>query len=78
MVRNRRPGDRIRPLGGPRRRLKDLLIEKRIPRQERDRLPLLVIDGEIAWVPGVTMGERFRLEPGAKQAWVAELEPFRA
>ncbi len=62
VVRNRRPGDRIQPLGSSRRRrLKDLLIDRRVPRSERDRLPLLVIDGEIAWVPGVTIGERFRL-----------------
>lgn len=78
VVRNRRPGDRVQPLGGHRRRLKDLLIEHRVPRQERDRLPLLVIDDEIAWVPGITIGERFRLAPGATRVWVAELEPFRA
>ncbi len=77
LVRNRRPGDRIRPLGSSRRRLKDLLIDRRIPRSERDRLPLLVVDGEIAWVPGVTIAERFRLgdEPSA---WIAEIEKLQA
>ncbi len=77
VVRNRRPGDRIQPLGSSRRRLKDLLIDRRIPRSERDRLPLLVVDGEIAWVPGVTIAERFRLgeEP---TAWIAEIEDLRA
>ena len=74
-VRNRRPGDRIRPLGCHySRRLKDVLIDKRIPRAERDRIPLLCIGDEIVWVPGVTIGDRFRLrdEP---EAWVAELTP---
>ena len=78
VVRNRRPGDRIQPLGSSRRRrLKDLLIDRRVPRPERDRLPLLVVDGEIAWVPGITIGERFRLgeEP---TAWIAEIEDLRA
>ena len=74
LVRNRRPGDRLQPLGcSRRRRLKDLLIDRRVPRRERDRLPLLVIDDEIAWVPGVTIGERFRLG-GEQSVWIAEVE----
>ncbi|HEX9735604.1 MAG TPA: tRNA lysidine(34) synthetase TilS [Thermoanaerobaculia bacterium] len=76
-VRNRRPGDRFTPLGcGHRRRLKDLLIDRRVPRRRRDRLPLLVVDGEIAWVPGVTVAERFRLASpsSGRWAWIAEIE----
>ena len=73
-IRNRRPGDRIQPLGRPGgRRLKELLIDHRIPRRQRDRLPLLLIDGDIAWVPGVTIGHRFRLR-GDSSAWRVTLE----
>ncbi len=76
-VRNRRFGDRILPLGSDRRRrLKDLLIDRRVPRHTRDRLPLLVIDDEIAWVPGVTIGERFRLDEDST-VWIAEMEHLR-
>ena len=78
VVRNRRPGDRIRPLGhSSRRRLKDLLIDRRVPRWERDRLPLLVIDDEIAWVPGVTIGESFRLDEKSP-VWIAEIDDLQA
>ena len=74
-VRNRRPGDRIRPLGSPHnRRLKDLLIDRRVPRQRRGRLPLLVIDDTIAWVPGVTIDDSFRLIEGST-VWIAEIHP---
>lgn len=74
-ARNRRPGDRLRPLGGPgERKLKDLLIDRRVPARERDRLPIVEIGGRIAWVPGVTIDERFRLAAGAQAAWVVELE----
>jgi hypothetical protein len=45
----------------------------RIPRAERDRLPLLCFEGRIAWVPGVTIDERFRL-PAEGSAWVARIE----
>ena len=73
LVRNRRSGDRIRPLGGRSRRLKDLLIDRRVPKRERDRLPLLVIDDEIAWVPGVTVSDSFRIGD-ERSVWIAEIE----
>jgi hypothetical protein len=62
--------------------LKEVLIDRRVPREARDRLPLLCIIGEagdagdaIAWVPGVAIDERFRLGPAAADAWIAELTP---
>ncbi len=73
-IRNRRAGDRIRPLGcSGHRKLKDLLIDRRVPRHQRDRLPLLVADGHIAWVPGVTLGHRFRIREGERRAWQVEM-----
>lgn len=76
-VRSRRPGDRLWPLGAPGgRKLKDVLIDHRVPREERDRLPLVEIGGRIAWVPGVTIDEVFRLTPGSLFAWVVEVLPL--
>lgn len=73
-VRNRRPGDRLHPLGSPgRRRLKDLLIDRRVPRRQRDRLPLLVVEDAIAWVPGLTVDERFRVTATSEAVWIAEI-----
>jgi tRNA(Ile)-lysidine synthase len=74
-VRNRRPGDRIRPLGAPgTRKLKDLLIDRHVPREARDRLPLLCLGARIAWVPGVTVDESFRIA-GEGETWIAEVLP---
>jgi tRNA(Ile)-lysidine synthase len=74
-IRNRRPGDRLRPFGcSHRRKLKDILIDRRVDRKRRDSLPLLVVGDRIAWVPGVTIEDDFRLA-GAERAWVAELVP---
>ena len=71
-IRNRRPGDRIRSLGAPgMRRLKELLIDHKVPRAERDRLPLLLVEGTLAWVPGVTIDDRFRLQDESSP-WVVE------
>jgi tRNA(Ile)-lysidine synthase len=73
-VRNRRPGDRLHPLGaGGSRRLKCVLVDRRVPRHQRERLPLLCVGERIAWVPGVTIDERFRLRAGETTAWVAEV-----
>ncbi|HEV8579953.1 MAG TPA: tRNA lysidine(34) synthetase TilS [Thermoanaerobaculia bacterium] len=72
-IRNRRPGDRIHPLGARgSRRLKAVLIDRRVPPPERRRLPLLCVGERIAWAPGVAIDDRFRLE-GHATAWVAEV-----
>jgi tRNA(Ile)-lysidine synthase len=72
-IRNRRPGDRIHPLGADgSRRLKQVLIDRRVPWSERERLPLLCVGERIAWVPGVAIEQRFRLA-GHATAWVAEV-----
>lgn len=73
-VRSRRPGDRLKPLGCTyRRRLKEVLIDRQVPRRRRDRLPLLEVGGRIVWVPGVTVDNDCRLAPGL-QVWLAEIE----
>ncbi|HET8952912.1 MAG TPA: tRNA lysidine(34) synthetase TilS [Solirubrobacteraceae bacterium] len=73
-VRPWRPGDRMRPLGlGGSRTLQDLFTDRKIPRAWRARTPVVVSAGEIAWVPGIATGERFRVGAGtrrrARLAW---------
>jgi tRNA(Ile)-lysidine synthase len=63
-IRSRRPGDRFRPLGAPgRRKLQDFLVDRKVARDERDRLPL-VVDGldRIVWVVGHSVAEEFRVQ----------------
>jgi tRNA(Ile)-lysidine synthase len=72
-VRNRRPGDLIRPLGWDTScRVKDLLINRKVSRRERHRLPLLASGENVLWIPGVTIDERCRVTPG-RPAWIAEI-----
>ncbi len=76
-VRTRRPGDRIRPLGcNYERKLKDVLIDARVPAAQRDRLPLLLADERPVWVPGVTIDDRCRIQ-GKSRLWVAQWYPSR-
>ena len=62
VVRNRRSGDRFQPLGltSP-KKLKDFLIDRKIPADLRDRLPLLLWNDEIVWIGGVEISERFKV-----------------
>ena len=67
-VRNRRNGDRFQPLGVRHpKKLKDFLIDRKIAAELRDRIPLLVWNGEIVWIAGVEVSERFKVTdpPGA-------------
>jgi tRNA(Ile)-lysidine synthase len=53
-LRTRSPGDRFQPLGSPyTKKLKTFLIDAKVPRTERDRLPLITTRTGIAWVAGV-------------------------
>ena len=73
-VRNRRPGDRFRPLGAPgRRKVQDVFVDRKVPRNERDRVPIVVdADGRIVWVAGVTIAHDCRVT--APEAGVVILE----
>jgi tRNA(Ile)-lysidine synthase len=63
-VRPWRAGDRMRPLGlGGSRTLQDLFTDRKVPREQRAAVPIVLAGDEIAWVPGVATGERFVATP---------------
>jgi tRNA(Ile)-lysidine synthase len=66
-LRQRREGDRFRPLGMKgSKKLKDYLIDKKIPRRERDGIPLLVDEENIIWVVGLQMNHDYRITSGTR------------
>ena len=63
IVRNRRQGDRFQPHGMQgTKKIKDFFIDTKVPRCERDRIPMLICGDEIVWVIGFTTNERFKIE----------------
>jgi tRNA(Ile)-lysidine synthase len=61
-VRSRRRGDRFRPLGlGGDKKLQDYLVDAKVPRDERDAVPLVCASWGIAWVVGHRIDERARV-----------------
>lgn len=75
-IRSRRPGDRFRPLGlAAEKKLKELLIEAKIPAHLRSGVPLVCDKDGIVWVAGLRPAERGRVHPGTKRLLVLEYEP---
>ena len=58
LVRSRVDGDRFQPLGmGRSKKLQDFMVDAKIPRGWRDRVPLVVSPRGIAWVVGWRIAE---------------------
>lgn len=75
-LRNPRPGDRFRPLGmAGRKKLKDLFIDRKVPRSRRRTAPLLVVGDEIAWVPGCARSGLARVGPETREVWRVRVSP---
>lgn len=69
-VRHRRGGDyMVIDSGGRKKKLKDLLIDLKIPREERDRLWLLAAGSEILWIIGHRMSERCKVDKSASKIY---------
>jgi tRNA(Ile)-lysidine synthetase-like protein len=61
----RRPGLRMRPRGAPgTRKLQDIFVDARVPREERDSWPLVFAGDRLAWVPGVAVDSDLAGRPG--------------
>jgi tRNA(Ile)-lysidine synthase len=64
-VRSWRHGDRMRPVGvGGSKSLQDLFTDRKVPRALRRTLPVVEARGEVAWVAGVALDERFAAAEG--------------
>ncbi|WP_179131474.1 tRNA lysidine(34) synthetase TilS [Candidatus Entotheonella palauensis] len=69
MIRTRWPGARFHPLGAPgHKKLKSFFIDKKVPRAEREHIPLVMSGTEIVWVAGYQLGHRFRIGPETQHA----------
>jgi len=67
-VRQRLSGDVFMPYGMRAAvKLKDFLIKQKVPREERDRLPIVATPEEIIWVGGVRTAENWKVTAGTKK-----------
>ena len=63
VIRTRRDGDRIRPLGSGEKLLSDYFTDKKIDRPLRDFIPLAAVGNRILWAIGIGISEDAKLRP---------------
>lgn len=74
VLRTRRPGDYLELSGGIHKKLKDYLIDSKVPAQERDRCILLADGSHILWVAGMRISERARVTEQTKRVLKVQMK----
>jgi len=75
VVRRRRPGDRFQPLGmSQTKKLQDFMVDSRIPRSWRDRVPLTCSPEQILWVVGWRIDDRVKVTENTKKVLRLQFE----
>ncbi|URZ14695.1 tRNA lysidine(34) synthetase TilS [Clostridium felsineum] len=74
-VRYRVDGDKFMPLGMKNnKKLKDIFINLKIPREERKKIPLICFGGEIAWITKFKISEKFKIDNNTKKILEIKIE----
>ena len=74
VLRSPAPGDRVRLLAGGTRKLQDVLVDAKVPRERRALLPVLAAGAEILWVPGLARGAGAPVGPATTRVVEAVFE----
>ena len=66
-IRYRRDGDKIVPLGmNGSKKLKDIFIDLKIPREDRNNIPIICFDIKISWILGYKTSQLFKVTQDTK------------
>lgn len=77
-VRARRNGDYFYPLGfGKKKKLQDFFVDEKVPRDERDAIPLILSSEDIIWVVGYRQDHRFRVTEETRKVLKLEVKKIR-
>jgi tRNA(Ile)-lysidine synthase len=73
VLRNWRPGDRLRPLHrGSEEKLKRLFQEKHVPAEQRGLWPVLISGDKVVWAKDFAVAAEFAAREGTSQAVLVE------
>ncbi len=77
-VRNRKSGDRIKPLGlGGTKKIKDIFIDKKVPQESRGRVPIFHDQEKIIWVAGYDISEESKISESTKKVVRIIVRPMK-
>jgi len=66
-IRNRKEGDIFKPLkSNGTKKLKEYLIDNKVPRNLRDEIPLIAKDNEVVWIVGYKTSDKFKVTENTK------------
>ena len=68
IVRPRENGDFFHPMGfGKRKKLQDYFVDEKVPRDERNEIPIVMSGDDIVWIAGFRGDERFKVSDETKR-----------
>lgn len=74
-IRYRKEGDKFHPLGlNGYKKLKNLLIDLKIPKYQRNSIPLICFGNEIAWIIGYNISDEFKIDSTTKKILEIKVE----
>ena len=60
-VRSRKDGDRIIPVGmKSAKKVKDILINEKVPKEQREKIPVITYNDEVVWIAGVKGSNKYK------------------
>jgi len=75
ILRSRRPGDRIQPVGMDGTvTLKSLFIDHKVPARDRENVPVLEIGGSVVWVAGYRVAKQWSVPSPKSPSWRIRVE----
>ena len=75
MIRQPERGDRVRVPGVGTRKLQDVLVDAKVPRERRSMVPVVLdATGTIVWVAGVVRSAIARITPATRRVIETRLE----
>ncbi|MGC9362213.1 MAG: tRNA lysidine(34) synthetase TilS, partial [Candidatus Syntrophosphaera sp.] len=78
-IRSRRPGDRFMPFGMDRlKKLKDFFIDAKVPKFERDHVPIFDDGSKIFWIAGHRLDSRVAMDKDTQRYLHITAEPLHA
>lgn len=74
-IRSRKNGDRMIPKGmSGSKKIKDILIDAKIPAEQRGSVPLLCDSCGIVWLAGIRQAQRCAADGNSRRIWYAKLK----
>jgi len=76
IVRHRKNGDYFYPFGfGMRKKLQDYFVDEKVPRDERDIIPVIESEGKIVCIAGYRLDDRFKIDDNTKRCLEIKIIP---